>query len=100
MAHTAGMVLDADPPMRQTRGDPGREPGRTFIVRMTAKDSIAHLGLDGDALHRPRHEDGRSFHRHDQEVRREIAPMVEAGQVENVFRRRDDRKLDPAPGHG
>ena len=34
--------------------------------------------------------------RHDQQVRREIAPVVEPGQPEDVLRRREDRRLEPA----
>ena len=40
---------------------------------------------------------GSPSQRHDQQVRRKVAPVIEAGQVEDVLRRRDHRRIQPAP---
>ncbi len=62
----------------------GEMAGWRYAVAMARKPCIAHLVGDSHALHRTRDQDQFPLGRHDQVVRRKIAPVIEPGEIINT----------------
>ena len=62
-----------------------RHVRRGFAVGMAAELRRPHLLFDRDALHGPGDEDILALKRDDEQMRREITPVIKAGQIEDIF---------------
>jgi hypothetical protein len=99
MAEARRPVLHAD----RRPGEPlfGEHPhgdiGRRLGVAVAAERRGAHLLLDRHPLHGAGDEHRRAGDRNDEQMRGEVAPVIEAGEIEHVLRRRDDGGGKVAP---
>ncbi len=73
---------------------PRRHVGRGLAVGMAAELCASDLFFDRDALHGAGDEDGFARDRQDQEMRREITPVIEAGQIEHILGACEDRRIE------
>ena len=95
-AMPCGIALDqASKPMRPRERPRSRSMrvariGGGLAIGMALEAGIQHLTGDRHAFHRSRDEHHLARRRNDQNMRREVAPVIEAGQIENVLRRRDE----------
>ena len=92
-------------PMRPDAGpksfsEPARNIGRrSRCPEWPSKRAFLTWLRDRHPLHGARDEHHLAVGGNDQQMRREIAEMVEAGQIEDVFRRRDQEDVKAARTH-
>ena len=73
--------------------------GRRLVVRVALERGMADLVGDRHPLHLPRHQHHLAVLRHDQHVRHEVAPVIQAGEIKNVLGRRDQAEIEVARRH-
>ena len=73
--------------------------GRRLVVRVALEGGMADLVGDRHPLHLPRHQHHLAVLRHDQHVRHEVAPVIQAGEIKNVLGRRDQAEIEVARRH-
>ena len=72
---------------------------RRFIIGMAFEPGVAHLVDDSHPLHRPSDEQHFARRWNDKDVRREVSPVIEPCEIENVLRRRDEEGFEPLRMH-
>ena len=75
---------------------PRRDIGRRLGVAVPGEPRRRHLPADRHLLHRPGDEQRLAVPRNDEQVRREVAPVVEPGQPEHRLRRGEYRRGETA----
>ena len=92
-------LLDADAAVAPVAQQPHHHVRGGLVVRVPPERGMADLVGDRHPLHLPRHQHHLARGRHDQHVRHEVAPMVQAGEIEDVLGRRDQAEIDVPRRH-
>ena len=95
MGKAGGPGLDTDPGTRKRVGRQHATDriGRGFMVAMAFEAGVGHLIGDGDLLHRPGDQHRLVLDRQDQDMRGEVAPVIQTGQVVDVLRRAEEQEI-------
>ena len=99
MREPGGPSLDPDTRWCAASERASESIGQCLVVPMSLEAGIRDLIGDGDLLHCARDERHLALGRHQEEMRREVAPMVETGQIENVLRRGEQDEVEPSLRH-
>ena len=66
---------------------------------MSDERSVANLISNRHVLHRPGHKHQFTVSRHNEHVRRKIAPMIQSGEIEHVLWRTQQNQIEAAGRH-
>jgi hypothetical protein len=99
VGHRVGRRIGARAGVRAVLQELDDHVGGGLAVLVAVKGDVADLVGDGDPLHAPRHQKHFAVGGNDQRMRREIAPMVEAGEIIDVLRRRYQTEVEIVRRH-
>jgi hypothetical protein len=97
--HGLGGIVQAGPGEAAVAQETHRDLGRGLVVLVASEPGVAHLMRDRHLLHCAGDQRHLARGRYQQDVGREVAPMVEPGQIENVLGRRDQADVEAPLGH-